>query len=141
MPEQSHPPLALIEAIIAVATLILLVALSYYLFRDGGTSGPNQVAFFGNVQSQAFQRRYTDAGQCDNLHSYYAILQVAIFLSWANLRSLGSSPPRYPNNRMYCTSSRGTFTIRTAAPPPAAVLFISPHQSAFSGGRFGSASS
>jgi Na+:H+ antiporter, NhaC family len=44
MLQQSHPPLALIEAIIPVATLILLVALSYYLFRDGGTSGPNQVA-------------------------------------------------------------------------------------------------
>lgn len=37
-------PLSLIEAIIPVAALILLVALSYYLFRDAGASGPNQVA-------------------------------------------------------------------------------------------------
>lgn len=31
------------RAIIPVAALILLVALSYYLFRDAGASGPNQV--------------------------------------------------------------------------------------------------
>ncbi|UXN66858.1 Na+/H+ antiporter NhaC (plasmid) [Phyllobacterium sp. A18/5-2] len=44
MPEKSHPPLALIEAVIPIASLILLVALSYYLFGDRGSSGPNQVA-------------------------------------------------------------------------------------------------
>lgn len=37
-------PLSLIEALIPVASLILLVALSFYLFGDGGSSGPNQVA-------------------------------------------------------------------------------------------------
>lgn len=40
----TRPPLSLIEAIIPVASLILLVGLSYYLFKDGGASGPNQVA-------------------------------------------------------------------------------------------------
>jgi NhaC family Na+:H+ antiporter len=34
---------SLIEAIIPIASLIFLVALSYYLFRDAGTNGPNQV--------------------------------------------------------------------------------------------------
>ena len=37
-------PLTLTEAIIPVASLILLVALSYFLFGDAGAGGPNQVA-------------------------------------------------------------------------------------------------
>jgi NhaC family Na+:H+ antiporter len=37
-------PLTLVEAIIPVASLILLVGLSYYLFGDAGVSGPSQVA-------------------------------------------------------------------------------------------------
>jgi NhaC family Na+:H+ antiporter len=37
-------PLTLTEAVIPVASLILLVALSYYLFGDAGAGGPNQVA-------------------------------------------------------------------------------------------------
>jgi len=37
-------PLTLTEAVIPVAALILLVALSYYLFGDAGAAGPNQVA-------------------------------------------------------------------------------------------------
>jgi hypothetical protein len=32
------------EALIPIASLILLVAISYYLFGDGGAFGPNQVA-------------------------------------------------------------------------------------------------
>jgi len=42
-PEQPQP-LTLSEAIIPVASLILLVALSYFLFGDAGAGGPNQVA-------------------------------------------------------------------------------------------------
>jgi NhaC family Na+:H+ antiporter len=37
-------PLTLFEAIIPIASLIGLVALSYYLFGDAGALGPNQVA-------------------------------------------------------------------------------------------------
>ena len=37
-------PLTLTEALIPIASLILLVAISYYLFGDGGAFGPNQVA-------------------------------------------------------------------------------------------------
>jgi Na+:H+ antiporter, NhaC family len=37
-------PLTLAEAIFPVASLILLVALSYFLFGDAGAGGPNQVA-------------------------------------------------------------------------------------------------
>jgi Na+:H+ antiporter, NhaC family len=37
-------PLSLIEAIVPVASLILLVGLSFYLFGDAGAAGPNQVA-------------------------------------------------------------------------------------------------
>ena len=37
-------PLSLTEAIIPVASLIVLVALSYFLFGDAGALGPNQVA-------------------------------------------------------------------------------------------------
>src|SRR5262245_5432228 len=37
-------PLTLFEAIIPIASLIVLVALSYYLFGDAGALGPNQVA-------------------------------------------------------------------------------------------------
>ncbi|HLG46697.1 MAG TPA: Na+/H+ antiporter NhaC family protein [Reyranella sp.] len=40
---KTRPPLSLIEAIVPVASLILLVGLSYYLFKDGGMNGPNQV--------------------------------------------------------------------------------------------------
>ena len=37
-------PLTLTEAVVPVASLILLVALSYFLFGDAGAGGPNQVA-------------------------------------------------------------------------------------------------
>ena len=37
-------PLTLTEALVAVASLIGLVALSFFLFGDAGASGPNQVA-------------------------------------------------------------------------------------------------
>jgi NhaC family Na+:H+ antiporter len=37
-------PLTLVEAVIPIASLILLVALSFYLFGDAGAGGPNQVA-------------------------------------------------------------------------------------------------
>jgi Na+:H+ antiporter, NhaC family len=40
---ESPQPVTMIEAIIPVACLILLVSLSYYLFGDGGSSGPNQI--------------------------------------------------------------------------------------------------
>ena len=40
----SPQPLSLLEAIIPVASLILLVGLSYFLFGDAGAVGPNQVA-------------------------------------------------------------------------------------------------
>src|SRR5262245_3364568 len=37
-------PLSLTEAVIPIASLIVLVALSFYLFGDAGALGPNQVA-------------------------------------------------------------------------------------------------
>jgi NhaC family Na+:H+ antiporter len=37
-------PLTLVEAIIPVVGLVVLIAVSYYLFGDAGASGPNQVA-------------------------------------------------------------------------------------------------
>jgi Na+:H+ antiporter, NhaC family len=40
----SPQPLALGEAIVPVAALIILVASSYFLFGDAGAAGPNQVA-------------------------------------------------------------------------------------------------
>lgn len=44
MPDlQERPQLSLVEAIIPVASLVLLVGLSYYLFEDEGANGPNQV--------------------------------------------------------------------------------------------------
>lgn len=42
-PSQARP-LTLVEAVIPVASLILLIAASYYLFGDAGANGPNQVA-------------------------------------------------------------------------------------------------
>ncbi|MBZ9791905.1 Na+/H+ antiporter NhaC [Rhizobium sp. 3T7] len=42
--ENKKQPLSLFEALVPVAGLILLIALSYYLFGDAGSSGPNQVA-------------------------------------------------------------------------------------------------
>jgi NhaC family Na+:H+ antiporter len=45
MKRPSEPqPLSLFEAIVPVASLIVLVALSYFLFGDRGAVGPNQVA-------------------------------------------------------------------------------------------------
>jgi len=45
MAEPSEPQqLSLLEALVPVASLIVLVALSFYLFGDAGSSGPNQVA-------------------------------------------------------------------------------------------------
>ena len=40
----SPQPLTLFEAIVPVASLIVLVGLSFYLFGDAGAGGPNQVA-------------------------------------------------------------------------------------------------
>jgi len=37
-------PLTLLEAIIPVAGLVVLIAISFYLFGDAGAAGPNQVA-------------------------------------------------------------------------------------------------
>ena len=42
-PDQPQP-LTFVEALIPIASLILLVALSFYLFGDAGAAGPNQVA-------------------------------------------------------------------------------------------------
>lgn len=42
-PDPPQPP-GLVEALIPVASLIVLVGLSYFLFGDGGATGPNQVA-------------------------------------------------------------------------------------------------
>ena len=45
MDEQAHTrPPTLVEAIIPVSSLILLVAVSYYLFGDASMAGPSQVA-------------------------------------------------------------------------------------------------
>lgn len=45
MTEAEQPrPLTMVEAIIPVASLVLLVGSSYYLFGDAGAAGPNQVA-------------------------------------------------------------------------------------------------
>ncbi|MBE7524597.1 MAG: Na+/H+ antiporter NhaC [Burkholderiales bacterium] len=43
-PAAPAEPLSLGEALIPIASLILLVALSFYLFGDAGAKGPNQVA-------------------------------------------------------------------------------------------------
>jgi NhaC family Na+:H+ antiporter len=40
---ESPQPVTLIEAIIPIASLVVLVGLSYFLFGDAGASGPNQV--------------------------------------------------------------------------------------------------
>jgi NhaC family Na+:H+ antiporter len=37
-------PLSLLEAVIPIASLVILVGLAFYLFGDAGASGPNQVA-------------------------------------------------------------------------------------------------
>ena len=37
-------PLSFVEAIVPIASLVVLVALSYFLFGDAGAAGPNQVA-------------------------------------------------------------------------------------------------
>lgn len=42
--EVQPQPLGLVEAIIPVASLVVLVGLSFFLFGDGGSSGPSQVA-------------------------------------------------------------------------------------------------
>ena len=52
-PEEPQP-LTLVEAIIPVASLILLVAVSYYLFGDAGAAGPNQVALVAATMIAAF---------------------------------------------------------------------------------------
>ena len=41
---EAPQPLTVVEALIPIISLILLVALSFYLFGDAGASGPNQVA-------------------------------------------------------------------------------------------------
>src|SRR5262245_41680226 len=58
-------PLTLVEAIIPVASLILLVGLSYYLFGDAGATGPNQVGLV-------------------------AATMIAVFVGWRSGRTLDS---------------------------------------------------
>ena len=52
-PEEPQP-LTLIEAVIPVASLIVLVGLSFYLFGDAGAAGPNQVALVFATMIAAF---------------------------------------------------------------------------------------
>jgi NhaC family Na+:H+ antiporter len=47
-------PVSLAEAIVPVASLILLVGLSYFLFGDAGAGGPNQVALVVATMIAAF---------------------------------------------------------------------------------------
>lgn len=57
-----RPAPPFIEAVIPVASLILLVALSYYLFGDAGANGPNQVALITAAMIGVFlawRRGYT----------------------------------------------------------------------------------
>lgn len=44
MSQATPQPLSMTEAVVPVAALILLVALSFFLFGDAGAGGPNQVA-------------------------------------------------------------------------------------------------
>lgn len=44
MNSPERQPLTIVAAIIPIASLVALVALSFYLFGDAGASGPNQVA-------------------------------------------------------------------------------------------------
>ena len=46
--------ISLIEAVIPVASLIVLVAVSYFLFGDAGANGPNQVALTVATMIAAF---------------------------------------------------------------------------------------
>ena len=47
-------PLSLTEAIIPVASLIVLVGLSYFLCGDAGAGGPNQVALVASTMIAVF---------------------------------------------------------------------------------------
>lgn len=53
LPEMPQP-LTIFEALLPIASLILLVALSFYLFGDAGASGPNQVALVIATMIAAF---------------------------------------------------------------------------------------
>src|SRR5262245_22926227 len=60
-------PLTLFEAIIPIASLIVLVALSYYLFGDAGALGPNQVALVLATMIAVFiawRRGHTRSTRC-----------------------------------------------------------------------------
>jgi NhaC family Na+:H+ antiporter len=62
---ESPEPVTMIEAIVPVASLIVLVSLSYYLFGDAGASGPNQVGLV-------------------------AATMIAVFIGWRRGHSLAS---------------------------------------------------
>lgn len=49
-----RPPPSLLQAAIPVASLILLVALAFYLFGDAGANGPNQVALIAATMIAVF---------------------------------------------------------------------------------------
>jgi NhaC family Na+:H+ antiporter len=51
---ESPEPVTMIEAIIPVASLIVLVGLSYYLFGDAGAGGPNQVGLVAATMIAVF---------------------------------------------------------------------------------------
>jgi NhaC family Na+:H+ antiporter len=51
---ETPQPLSFAEAVIPVASLIVLVALSFYLFGDAGAAGPNQVALVMATMIAAF---------------------------------------------------------------------------------------
>lgn len=90
-----RPAPSLFEAIVPVASLILLVALSYYLFRDAGANGPNQVGMIMATMVAVFlgwRRGYTleelgaaaVASVSSGIYAIFILLAVgALIGTWA----------------------------------------------------------
>ena len=58
MTTQEKRPLSLFEAIVPIASLVVFVGWSFFLFGDEGASGPNQVALvFATMIAVAVARR------------------------------------------------------------------------------------
>jgi len=84
-PDQPQP-LTLTEAIIPVASLILLVGLSYFLFGDAGAGGPNQVALVVATMIAVFigwRRGHTLASLGDAATKSVSTGITAIFILFA----------------------------------------------------------
>ena len=89
---ESPQPVTLTEAFIPIASLVVLVGLSYFLFGDAGASGPNQVGltvaamiavFIGWRRGHSCFARRGRGSECQHRHpAIFILFAVGALIPW-----------------------------------------------------------